>query len=378
MPFMESRSCFSLKHTDHNSSARLGEVTTAHGSFETPVFMPVGTQASVKALTPEDLQKLGAQIILANTYHIYLRPGHQTIEKLGGLHQFMHWERPLLTDSGGFQIYSLAKLCTISEQGVSFKSHLDGSPLSLSPEDVISIQRSLGTDIMMCLDTCIPYPYPYQETLQATKLTSRWARRCKEAKPTNRQLLFGIVQGGMYTDLRRMSAEEILGIGFDGYAFGGLSVGEPKELMLEMIEEAAPLIPLDRPRYIMGVGTPEDVLECVWRGVDMFDCVLPTRNARNGMLFTSSGPVAIKNSRYKEDEGPLDKNCNCYTCRHYSRAYLRHLYTSRELLSYRLNTIHNLHFFLNFMAEIRKAIQKDALGEYRRKFYMLKEENVND
>ncbi len=370
--------CFTLKYRDRDSSARLGHVTTAHGTFQTPAFMPVGTQATVKALTPEELQTIGAEIILANTYHLFLRPGHKSIEKLGGLHKFMHWEGPVLTDSGGFQIYSLAKLCSIAEEGVRFSSHLDGSPLFLSPEDAISIQESLGTDIAMCLDTCIPYPCSYQETLEATKLTSRWARRCKEAKQTDKQLLFGIIQGGMHTDLRRMSAEEILEIGFDGYALGGLSVGEPKELMLQMVEETTPLIPQDHPRYLMGVGTPEDIVECVWRGIDMFDCVLPTRNARNGMLFTSSGPIVIKNSKYKEDEEPLDGNCDCYTCRHYSRAYLRHLYMSQELLSYRLNTIHNLHYFLKLMAEIREAIQKNALAEYRQKLYTQKEENVDD
>ncbi|MDI6791024.1 MAG: tRNA guanosine(34) transglycosylase Tgt [Thermodesulfobacteriota bacterium] len=372
---MTATTCFTLKYKDKASSARQGEVATPHGTFQTPAFMPVGTQATVKALTPEELQSIGSEIVLANTYHLYLRPGHETIEKLGGLHKFMNWEGPILTDSGGFQIYSLSKLCKTSEEGVNFRSHLSGSPIFLSPEEAISIQRALGTDIIMCLDTCIPYPCPYQETREATRLTSRWAGRCKEAKETNHQLLFGIIQGGMYSDLRMMSAEEILEIGFDGYALGGLSVGEPKDLMLQMAEKTIPLIPENYPRYIMGVGTPEDIIECVWRGVDMFDCVLPTRNARNGMLFTSSGPVVIKNSRYKDDAAPLDENCGCYTCRHYSRAYLRHLYVSRELLSYRLNTIHNLHYFLKLMTEIREAIRKGAFAEYRRKFYKQKEEN---
>ncbi len=370
-----TNTCFTLKYKDKASSARQGEVATPHGTFQTPAFMPVGTQATVKALTPEELQSIGAEIVLANTYHLYLRPGHEIIEKLGGLHKFMNWEGPILTDSGGFQIYSLSKLCKTSEEGVSFRSHLNGFPIFLSPEEAISIQRALGTDIIMCLDTCISYPCPYQETMEATRLTSRWARRCKEAKETNHQFLFGIIQGGMYSDLRRMSAEEILEIGFNGYALGGLSVGEPKDLMLQMVEETIPLIPENYPRYIMGVGTPEDIIECVWRGMDMFDCVLPTRNARNGMLFTSSGPVVIKNSRYKDDEAPLDEDCSCYTCRHYSRAYLRHLYVSRELLSYRLNTIHNLHYFLKLMTEIRGAIRKGAFAEYRRKVYKQKEEN---
>jgi queuine tRNA-ribosyltransferase len=366
---MTASNCFTLKYKDKASFAREGEVATPHGTFQTPAFMPVGTQATVKALTPEELQSIGSEIVLANTYHLYLRPGHETIEKLGGLHKFMNWEGPILTDSGGFQIYSLSKLCKTSEEGVNFRSHLNGSSIFLSPEEAISIQKALGTDIIMCLDICIPYPCPYQETREATRLTSRWARRCKEAKETNHQLLFGIIQGGMYNDLRRMSAEEILEIGFDGYALGGLSVGEPKDLMLQTVEKTIPLIPEHYPRYIMGVGTPEDIIECVWRGVDMFDCVLPTRNARNGMLFTSSGPVVIKNSRYKDDEASLDENCGCYTCRHYSRAYLRHLYVSRELLSYRLNTIHNLHYFLKLMTEIREAIRKGAFAEYRRKFY---------
>ncbi|MEW5948618.1 MAG: tRNA guanosine(34) transglycosylase Tgt [Thermodesulfobacteriota bacterium] len=372
---MTASNCFTLKCKDKASFARQGEVATPHGAFQTPAFMPVGTQATVKALTPEDLQSIGSEIVLANTYHLYLRPGHETIEKLGGLHKFMNWKGPILTDSGGFQIYSLSKLCKTSEEGVNFRSHLSGSSIFLSPEEAISIQKALGTDIIMCLDTCIPYPCPYQETREATRLTSRWAGRCKEAKETNHQLLFGIIQGGMYSDLRMMSAEEILEIGFDGYALGGLSVGEPKDLMLQMAEKTIPLIPENYPRYIMGVGTPEDIIECVWRGVDMFDCVLPTRNARNGMLFTSSGPVVIKNSRYKDDEAPLDEDCGCYTCRHYSRAYLRHLYVSRELLSYRLNTIHNLHYFLKLMAGMREAIQKGEFAEYRRKFYKQKEEN---
>ncbi|MEW6327738.1 MAG: tRNA guanosine(34) transglycosylase Tgt [Thermodesulfobacteriota bacterium] len=372
---MTASNCFTLKYKDKTSSARQGEVATPHGTFQTPAFMPVGTQATVKALTPEELQSIGSEIVLANTYHLYLRPGHETIEKLGGLHKFMNWKGPILTDSGGFQIYSLSKLCKTSEEGVSFRSHLNGSPIFLSPEEAISIQKALGTDIIMCLDTCIPYPSSYQETREATRLTSRWAGRCKEAKETNHRLLFGIIQGGMYGDLRVMSAEEILEIGFDGYALGGLSVGEPKDLMLQMVEKTIPLIPENYPRYVMGVGTPEDIIECVWRGVDMFDCVLPTRNARNGMLFTSSGPVVIKNSRYKDDEVPLDENCGCYTCRHYSRAYLRHLYVSRELLSYRLNTIHNLHYFLKLMAGIREAIRQGNFAEYRRKYYKQKEEN---
>ncbi len=372
---MDTTTCFTIKHRDNGCGARLGEVATAHGVFQTPAFMPVGTQATVKSLTPEELRSVGAEIVLANTYHLYLRPGHKSVEKLGGLHAFMHWDGPLLTDSGGFQIYSLSKLCKISEEGVKFRSHLDGSSLFLSPEDAIAVQEALGTDIMMCLDTCISYPSSYEETLVATKLTSRWAERSKKAKKDSAQLLFGIIQGGMFGELRRLSAEELLGIGYDGYALGGLSVGEPKEMMLEVVENAVPLIPEAYPRYVMGVGTPEDIVECVWRGVDMFDCVMPTRNARNGMLFTSSGPLVIKNSRYKEDEAPPDENCTCYTCRNYSRAYLRHLFMSREILSYRLNTIHNLHYFFKTMNDIRDAIKNNFFAEYRRTLYRQKEEH---
>ncbi|MFH1146973.1 MAG: tRNA guanosine(34) transglycosylase Tgt [Pseudomonadota bacterium] len=376
---MSNDNIFDLKKTDSSSSARLGELRTAHGIIETPAFMPVGTQATVKALAPEDLLSVGAQIILANTYHLFLRPGHRTIEKLGGLHRFMHWEGPLLTDSGGFQIYSLSGLCDISEEGVRFKSHLDGSALFLSPEDAIAVQEALGADIMMCLDTCIPYPCPYPETMEATRLTSRWAARSKAArKDGNGQHLFGIVQGGMFEDLRRMSVEDILKIGYDGYAIGGLSVGEPKETMVEVIEKTVVCLPERSPRYLMGVGAPEDIIECVYRGIDMFDCVLPTRNARNGMLFTSFGRIIIKNSRYKEDENPIDGNCNCYTCRHYSRAYLRHLFVSREILSYRLNTIHNLYFYLKTMEEIRGAISRDAFGEYRESFYRSRENSEGE
>lgn len=376
---MSNESIFDLKKTDSSSSARLGELKTAHGIIETPAFMPVGTQATVKALTPEDLLSVGAQIILANTYHLYLRPGHKTIERLGGLHRFMHWDGPLLTDSGGFQIYSLSGLRDISEEGVRFKSHLDGSVLFLSPEDAIAVQEAFGTDIMMCLDTCIPYPCSYPETMEATKLTSRWAARSKDARNHgNGQHLFGIVQGGMFEDLRRMSVEDILKIGYDGYAIGGLSVGEPKHVMIEVIEKTVPYLPDGSPRYLMGVGAPEDIMECVSRGIDMFDCVLPTRNARNGMLFTSFGSIIIKNSRYKEDENPIDGDCSCYTCRNYSRAYLRHLFVSREILSYRLNTIHNLHFYLKTMEEIRRAIKKDAFREYREDFYRSRENSEGE
>lgn len=333
--------------------------------------MPVGTQATVKAVTPENLVELGAEIILANTYHLFLRPGPELIRQLGGLHRFMHWDRPILTDSGGFQIFSLRELAKITEAGARFKSHLDGSSLFLSPEDAVAVQEALGSDIMMCLDTCIPYPASRSETLAATELTARWAGRSRKAQKTTGQLLFGIVQGGMFPDLRTQAVEQLREIGFDGYALGGLSVGESREQMLEITEHTAELLPQDFPIYLMGVGTPVDLVESVYRGVDMFDCVMPTRNARNGMLFTSRGRVVIKNSRYGNDPGPPDENCGCYTCRHYSRAYLRHLYMSREILAYHLNTIHNLHYFIELMRAMRQAIENDTFLQFRNNFHAL-------
>ncbi len=360
---------FTLHSKSSECAARRGEVQTLHGTFQTPVFMPVGTQATVKAVTPENLKEMTAGIILGNTYHLYIRPGHELIERFGGLHSFMNWDRAILTDSGGFQIFSLKELAKITEEGAAFRSHLDGSKLFLSPEDAVHVQESLGSDIMMCLDTCIPYPATREETVKATDLTSRWARRCRQAQRREGQLLFGIVQGGMFPELRKSAAEVLIDIGFDGYALGGLSVGEPKNLMYDMTEASVPYLPADFPVYLMGVGTPADLVEGVWRGVDMFDCVMPTRNARNGTLFTSRGKVVIKNARYREDERPLDESCSCYTCRNYSRAYLRHLFQAREILSYHLNTIHNLHYYLNLMSEIRFAIEKDSFGQFRKDFY---------
>jgi queuine tRNA-ribosyltransferase len=360
---------FTLHCRSSECGARRGEVRTRHGSFQTPVFMPVGTQATVKAVTPENLVAMNAEIILGNTYHLFIRPGHELIERFGGLHGFMHWDRAILTDSGGFQIFSLKELATITEEGAAFRSHLDGSKLFLSPEDAITVQEALGSDIMMCLDTCIPYPADRAETTAATDLTTRWAKRCRKAQGKESGLLFGIVQGGMYPDLRQGSAQALVDIGFDGYAIGGLSVGESKALMQEMTEATIPQLPSDYPVYMMGVGTPSDLVEGIRRGVDMFDCVMPTRNARNGQLFTSTGKIAIKNSRYKDDARPADENCSCPTCRHYSRAYLRHLYQSREILSYHLNTIHNLHYYLNLMADIREAIEKDCFSAFRKDFY---------
>ena len=366
---------FTLRFLSSECAARTGEVLTPHGSFQTPIFMPVGTQATVKAVTPENLVELGAEIILANTYHLFLRPGHELIGKLGGLHRFMHWDRPILTDSGGFQIFSLRELAKISEDGAAFRSHLDGSSLFLSPEDAVAVQETLGSDIMMCLDTCIPYPADRSETLAATELTSRWAERSQTARKETGQLLFGIVQGGMYHDLRSQAVDQLLDIGFDGYALGGLSVGEPNELMMDITEHTAKLLPQNHPIYLMGVGTPEDLVESVYRGVDMFDCVMPTRNARNGMLFTSRGRVVIKNSRYSNDLRPPDESCGCYTCLNYSRAYLRHLYLSREILAYHLNTIHNLYYFVGLMRSMRKAIEDDIFLQFRNNFYALRQDH---
>lgn len=340
--------------------------------------MPVGTQATVKAVTPEDLEQLGAQIILGNTYHLFIRPGNELIKKFGGLHSFMNWKKPILTDSGGFQIFSLKDLATITEEGAAFRSHLDGTRLFLSPEDAVKVQEDLGSDIMMVLDTCIPWPASREETVNSTALTARWAARSRKAQSDTGQLLFGIVQGGMYPDLRQQAAEELIEIGFDGYAMGGLSVGEPKELMYEMTEATVQHLPETHPVYLMGVGTPEDLVESVYRGVDMFDCVMPTRNARNGMLFTSQGRLVIKNSRYREDRRPPDEQCSCYTCRNYSRAYLRHLFMSREILAYQLNSIHNLHYYCSLMADIRNAIEQDNFTMFRKNFYAMQNNDEPD
>lgn len=366
---------FTLHKTSSDCPARRGQVTTAHGTFQTPIFMPVGTQATVKGVKPEELQAMGAQIILANTYHLFLRPGHELIRSFGGLHQFMNWPGPILTDSGGFQIFSLKDISKISEEGATFQSHIDGSKQFLSPELAVQVQEALGTDIMMALDTCIPYPATEKEAAEATRLTARWAHRCRQVQPDNKQLLFGIIQGGMYEAERQRAVEEIVDIGFDGYALGGLSVGEPRQQMYDLTEFTAALLPSSHAKYVMGVGTPEDLVECVFRGVDMFDCVMPTRNARNGMLFTSTGRLVIKNARFKDDPRPIDESCQCYTCRHYSRAYLRHLYMAREIMSSQLNTIHNLHFYLNLLNEMRQAIDEDRFSQFRSDFYARRQKN---
>lgn len=362
-------SFFEIIHQDPRAAARIGAITTAHGVVTTPAFMPVGTQGTVKSLSPQDLEAVGASIILCNTYHLYLRPGHQLIHRLGGLHGFMNWHHPLLTDSGGFQIYSLGALRKIREEGVSFQSHLDGSAHLLTPEAAVQIQEALGADIIMCLDECVPYPASHDYTRESLSLTTSWAQRSRQAHTKKDQALFGIVQGGMFPDLRAQSAREITSLDFHGYALGGLSVGETKEQMYDIVDHTLPFLPREKPRYLMGIGTPQDLLENVKRGIDLFDCVMPTRHARNGMLFTSFGSLVIKNAQYADDPGPIDPECACYTCRNYSRAYLRHLFVAKEILSSRLNTIHNLFYYLTFMKKVREAIETGTLEEFSAEFY---------
>jgi queuine tRNA-ribosyltransferase len=356
---------------------RLGEITTSRGVIPTPIFMPVGTYATVKTMTPEELTELGARIILSNSYHLYLRPGVETIAALGGLHRFMHWDGPILTDSGGFQILSLAPYRTISEEGVTFRSHLDGSLHFLDPEKVVALQEVLGVDIMICLDECPGHPAPEAEVRRAAELTLKWAARSQAARRREGAALFPVIQGGMVAEWRREQAQAMAALGFDGYALGGLSVGEAKDLTLEMVAVTTPELPIDKPRYLMGVGLPEDLVEGVARGVDMFDCVLPTRNARNGMAFTSTGKVVIKNAACARDPEPLDAACGCYTCRNYSRAYLRHLYVCREILAYRLLTLHNLYYYLELMARMRQAIAEDRFAAFRQEFYQNRSEGGN-
>jgi queuine tRNA-ribosyltransferase len=342
--------------------ARCGELSCLRGRVRTPAFMPVGTYGTVKAMTPEELKDLGAQILLGNTFHLMLRPGVEVIQAHGGLHRFMHWEGPILTDSGGFQVFSLGAMRKITEQGVHFRSPVDGRPVLLGPEESMAAQRALGSDIVMVFDECTPYPVTYAQARQSMELSLRWAERSRRAHEGNSSALFGIVQGGMYEDLRLFSLERLTGIGFDGFAIGGLSVGEPKEDRHRVLGALVPFMPADRPRYLMGVGTPEDIVDAVGRGIDLFDCVLPTRNARNGHLFTRFGIVRIRNARYKDDLRPIDEECGCYTCKHYTRAYLRHLDKCREILGARLNTIHNLHYYQELMIQLREAI---AAGGYR-------------
>jgi queuine tRNA-ribosyltransferase len=360
---------FKLLRKDTSSGARLGRIRTAHGEVDTPFFMPVATQGTVKSLIPETVRDLGAEMILANTYHLYLRPGHEIIKSVGGLHKFMNWSGPILTDSGGFQVYSLGALRKIKDDGVIFKSHIDGSMHFITPELAIEIQEALGSDIMMCLDECTAYPASFQEAEKSLALTLNWARRSKTVKKNDEQALFGIVQGGIYPDLRLRAVEDISkNICFDGYAIGGLSVGESKEEMLSIASLTTPLLPDDRPRYLMGVGTPEDIVTCVDFGIDMFDCVIPTRCARHGLLFTNHEKVVIKNAQYRDDGSPLDDTCDCYTCRNYSRAYLRHLYMAKEILAMVLNTIHNVRYFMRLMDRIRAAIRDGKYKEFKNSF----------
>jgi queuine tRNA-ribosyltransferase len=371
---------FTLTHT--NGGARRGILTTTHGVIETPAFMPVGTQGAVKALTPQHLDEIGASIILGNTYHLMLRPGDQLIARRGGLHKFIGWNKPILTDSGGYQVFSLAGRRKIEENGVEFRSHLDGSSHLLTPESAVDIQANLGSDIAMVLDECPALPSTANVIDKSLEMTARWARRCRdrflelkmipgplgESVSTQNSALFGIVQGGTFPELRAKSAELTVSIGFDGYAIGGLSVGEPNEAMYKTVEATAPLLPVNQPRYLMGVGTPIDLIENVARGIDMFDCVMPTRNARNGQLFTSEGPLNIKNAQFAEDDGPVDPACACYTCRNFSRAYLRHLYLAGEMTGGTLNTLHNLSFYLDSMRRIREAIAFGRFEDFKQGF----------
>lgn len=352
------------------SGARLGILHTPHGDIHTPVFMPVGTQATVKAMSPEELKEIGAEIILSNTYHLYMRPGEKLVEKAGGLHSFMNWDRAILTDSGGFQVFSLADLRDIKEEGVTFKSHIDGSKHFISPEKAIEIENALGADIIMCFDECLPYPCEYDYAKNSLYRTIRWAERCQKshAKPDT-QALFGIIQGSMYRDLREESVREMVKMDFPGYSIGGLSIGEPKDMMYDVLDWTVPLLPENKPRYLMGVGSPDCLIEGAIRGIDMFDCVLPTRIARNGTVFTSKGKVVVRNAEYAEDFSPLDDECDCYACRNFSRAYIRHLFKAKEILGARLATIHNLRFLIKLMADIRQAIMDDRLLDFRDEFF---------
>ncbi|MDP2156860.1 MAG: tRNA guanosine(34) transglycosylase Tgt [Nitrospirota bacterium] len=343
---------------------RRGEIRTARGVINTPAFMPVGTHGTVKAMSSDELKEIGAEIILGNTYHLYLRPGLDVVSALGGLHKFMNWERPILTDSGGFQVFSLAAFRKIEEHGVQFRSHIDGSLHFIGPAEAMKIQGVLGSDIAMAFDECIPYPASHEYAAKSIEVTKRWAQECKDHQNEG-QALFGIIQGGMYKDLRRRSTEDMINIGFDGYAVGGVSVGEPKEEMHEIIQFNAPLLPSDKPRYLMGIGDFIDMLTAVDAGFDMFDCVMPTRNARNGTLFTSRGRISIRRQEFKFDKRPLDPDCGCYTCRNYSKAYLRHLFLSREILAMRLNTVHNLCFYQDFFRKMRESIETGAFDQFK-------------
>lgn len=361
---------YELIKTCTQTGARLGKLHTPHGTIDTPVFMPVGTQATVKSMTPEEIVEIGAGIILSNTYHLMMRPGSDLIQEAGGLHKFMNWNGAILTDSGGFQVFSLGDLRKITEEGVEFRSHIDGSKKFINPEIAVQIQTELGSDIMMAFDECAPYPATYDYVKNSLERTTRWLKRCVQAhKNTQKQALFGIVQGGMYKDLRKQSAFEITQFDLPGYAIGGLSVGEEKPLMYKILEHTVPFLPTDKPRYLMGVGSPDCLIEGVIRGIDMFDCVLPTRIARNGTAMTSHGRVTIKNAKYTRDFTPLDPECDCYCCKNYSRAYLRHLFKANEILSARLFSYHNIYFLINLMKDVRQAISEDRLGDFKIEFF---------
>lgn len=365
---------FELQKSDTHTNARAGKFVTDHGTVETPIFMPVGTKGSVKAVSPEEVDTAGAQIILGNTYHLYLKPGLDVIEHAGGLHKFIHWEKPILTDSGGFQVFSLAQLNKITDAGVTFQSHIDGSTHHFDPQLSMDIQRVLGSDIVMAFDECAPYPSEYKYAKEAMERTHRWAEECLEIVRNRdtlygtKQYLFGIVQGSTFEDLRKVSAEALTSLGFDGYAVGGVAVGEPKEEVRRITEFTAPMLPDNQPRYLMGVGKPEDIVESIAAGIDMFDCVIPTRNARNGLVYTWDGRVTIRNAAYTDDHTPIDENCSCYTCQHYTRAYIRHLLNVNEIFGHRLATIHNLHFFLALTSEARKAILNDEFSSWKDDF----------
>ena len=361
---------YELLHECKQTGARRGVIHTQHGDIQTPIFMPVGTQATVKSMTPEELkEEVKAQIILSNTYHLYLRPGQEIVKEAGGLHNFMKWDRPILTDSGGFQVFSLSSLRKITEEGVAFHSHLDGSKHLFTPESVMKTEEDLGADIIMAFDECCPYPSTYEYTKNSMERTTRWAKRCKEAHTTENQALFGIIQGGFFEDLRKKSVEDLIALDLPGYAIGGISVGEPKEEFLKMLYYTTPLMPKDKPRYLMGVGTPDYLIEAALAGIDMCDCVLPTRIARNGTALTSHGKVVVRNATYERDWTPLDSECDCYTCKNYTRAYIRHLVKANEILGVRLLSIHNLRFLTRLMENIRTAIEEDRLGDFKTEFY---------
>lgn len=361
---------YELLHQCKQTGARRGVIHTPHGDIQTPVFMPVGTQATVKSMTPEELKEANAQIILSNTYHLFLRPGHNLVKEAGGLHKFMNWDRPILTDSGGFQVFSLGQLRKITEEGVEFQSHLDGSKKFLSPEKAIEVENALGADIIMAFDECCKYPSTYEYTKQSMERTTRWAERCKKAnKRAEEQGLFGIIQGGFFKDLRKQSAEDLIKLDFPGYAIGGISVGEPKDEFLEILKYTTPLMPENKPRYLMGVGTPDYLIEAAIAGIDMCDCVLPTRIARHGTALTSQGKVVVRNGTYEHDFSKLDPECNCYTCQNYTRAYIRHLIKTNEILGIRLLSIHNINFLTGLMDKVRIEIENDNLANFRDEFY---------